>query len=325
MAEPSIEMIEASAARARVREACDRLLRLGGVRDAVRHHGFSFHDGAVHYIEAGGGQPVVLIHGAGGGCANWYRLIGPIAARYRVLAPDLPGFGESDAVAPHPPLGAQAAARLGTWLDATASPPWILVGTSFGGLAALRLAQARPADVRAVVLVDVVGVGTSLPLLVRLAAMRRLRGVLLRPSRRGTALLFRLLLTSNRDGIAPDHEQALIDYLHAADMAGGAAQLEATLAHFASWQGQREVLTAAELATLPMPVLVAWGERDRFVPVSDARSAASALPRAELRILEDAGHSPNWEAAEELTTAVLQFLDRLPRAVPSVRSGDTRA
>ena len=52
----------------------------------------------IHHLEAGSGSPVVLLHGGTGGGANWFRMIGPLSDRFRVLAPDLPGFGLSDPI-----------------------------------------------------------------------------------------------------------------------------------------------------------------------------------------------------------------------------------
>src|SRR5690606_8413263 len=166
-----------------VRTAADRLFSLVG--NSVSHHTRRTADGEFHHIEAGAGEPLVLVHGGGGGCANGFRIIGPLARHRRVLAPDLPGFGESSPIPPRAPLGAQAAEFLDDWLESIGVPSADVVGTSFGGLAALRLTQARPHCVKRLVLLDSVGLGAAVPVLVRLSALPLVGAVLLRPSRRG--------------------------------------------------------------------------------------------------------------------------------------------
>src|SRR5512141_1344414 len=84
-----------------------RLRDLGGV--AARSRYVTAADTELHYLEAGAGDALVLLHGAGGGAANWYRLIGPLAQRFRILSFDLPGFGFSSSIEPRPPLGQHVA------------------------------------------------------------------------------------------------------------------------------------------------------------------------------------------------------------------------
>src|SRR5690606_40495544 len=103
----------------------------------------------------------------GGGAATWYRIIGPLSRECRVLALDLPGFGLSGPAAPAVPLGGYVAGVVEEWLSRIGVERCTLVGTSFGGLAALRLAQRRPERVVRLALLDTVGLGRDLPALVR--------------------------------------------------------------------------------------------------------------------------------------------------------------
>ena len=63
---------------------------------AVRSHHSVLRGGRVHWVGAGRGEPIVLLHGLGNNCLVWRRVIPTLAASHRVIVPDLPGFGHSD-------------------------------------------------------------------------------------------------------------------------------------------------------------------------------------------------------------------------------------
>lgn len=296
-------MVERSA----VETAMRRLLETGG---SSARSVMSSAPAAFHHLEEGSGPPVVLLHGGTGGGANWFRLFAPLAQRYRVLAPDLPGFGLSAHAAPGAPLGRSAAQLLDRWLGEHGVEGALVVGTSFGGLAALRLAQHSPGRVSRLLLLAAAGLGRGVHPLVRLAAVPGLTHAAVGPTRRGTTLLFRTLLTADRSDLADRQRAALLDYLHTSARAAGTRYLAATLRLFVSVRGQREVLTAEELRTLPQAVAVVWGARDRFLPVRHARRAGRLCPRASTLILERVGHSPNWEAPAAVVTAIHELARR---------------
>lgn len=264
----------------------------------------------LHYLEAGRGPVVVLLHGGSGGGANWFRLIGPLAARYRVLAPDLPGFGLSPARTASAPLGVQAAGVLQAWLDTIGVERATVVGTSFGGLAGLRLAQRDPARVARLALITPVGLGPEASWLLRSAALPVVGPLVLRPSRRGTAWLFRTLLTSDRRTLSGAQQQALIEYLWRSAAAADPRMLARTVRLFAGVRGQREWLEDGELRGLPQPLAVIWGGRDRLIPLAHAVRLKRVRPDALFRALPRTGHSPNWEAPGAVLDALGQLLER---------------
>jgi pimeloyl-ACP methyl ester carboxylesterase len=268
-------------------------------------------DGAAfHYLEAGAGEVVVLIHGGGGGGANWFRLIGSLATTHRVLAPDLPGFGLSAERAASGSLGGEAAKLLTHWLDRIGVERATIVGTSFGGLTALRLAQTQRARVARLGLISSAGLGREATWLLRAATLPLLGPVLVRPSRPGTALLFRMLLTTDRSQLSEAQQQALVEYLFQSGSVMDARSFARTLRRFAGVRGQREVCGTAELAPLDMPAVVIWGRRDRLLPTAHAEAAAGALPNAVLTIIDRSGHSPNWETPGDVLAAIRALLAR---------------
>ena len=294
-------------ADASVRAVMETLLALGGA--SVESSFTDLPAGAIHHLEAGAGPTLVLVHGASGGGANWYRLIGRLARTFRVLAPDLPGFGLSPGRLARPPLGRETALHLAEWLDTLGTEPAFVAGTSFGGLAAFRLAQLRPEHVRGLVLLDSVGLGRRIAWGVRLAALAPLAPIVRRPSREATAFLLDRLLTAGPRSLPPEHRRALIEFLYAVERASAADLLSRTLPLFASARGQREVLDPAELAGVTVRTLIVWGERDRLLPPAHGRRAAAAMPNARFEMIAGAGHSPNWESPDRLLAILETFVE----------------
>nr|PZN91355.1 MAG: alpha/beta hydrolase [bacterium] len=294
-----------SSARARLWWAMQRLLALGGVEAESRE--VEAAGTRLHYLAAGArGPTVVLLQGASGGAANWYRVLGPLSRKCRVLALDLPGFGFSAPASPVGPLGEYVAGVVDDWLVRVGVERYALVGTSFGGLVALRLAQRRPERVERLVLLDAAGLGRELPGLVRLAGLPLLGPAVLKPSRPGTRWLLDHVLTSRP--LPREHAAALVDYLFWSARTGDARLLAAAVARFCDLGGQREVLGDEELAALHAPTLVVWGAEDRFLPAAHGERAAALIPRSAFVRIRGAGHSPNWEAPEELLAALVPFV-----------------
>lgn len=274
----------------------------------------------IHYLDVGRGRPVILVHGGGGGGANWFRVMGPLSQRYRVLAPDLPGFGLSSWMEPRRPLGWTGASWLASWLDGVGVDRFDIVGTSLGGLLALRLAQRWPERVGRLVLLSSAGLGRSVPWPVRLATLPGVGRWGLRPKLAGTRWLFERYLTSNRGQLRGQREAALLEYLYRSERLGDARQMARALRAFCGVGGQREVVSAGDLKRLSTPTLVVWGGRDRFFPVRHGERAAAGMAAGRFALIPEAGHSPNWETPGSFTEALLAFLSG---AVVGRRGGES--
>jgi pimeloyl-ACP methyl ester carboxylesterase len=284
----------------------ERLLKLGGV--APRRRFTTVGGTSLHSLQAGSGRPLLLLQGAGGGAANWYRLFAALARFREVHALDLPGFGFSHPIQPERPLADAVARLIEGWLSEVGIDRCAVVATSFGSLAALRAAHLFPARMSRLVLLNGVGLGRELPLAVRLAGLPILGRMGARPSRSGTRWLLRSLLTRRGVRLPREHESALVEYLYASAAAGDPAWMARVYRLFGGWRGQREVVSAAQLGAVQLPVLVVWGALDPFLPVAHAQRAVSLIPRAVLRLLPRTGHSPTWECPDEVLRVVTPFL-----------------
>jgi pimeloyl-ACP methyl ester carboxylesterase len=107
----------------------------------------------LHYRETGAGAPVVALHGSAATSGQWRFLAGCLEGRFRVLAPDLPGYGRSEPLEDGAPDLARVAARLVPLID-NCGEPVHLVGHSFGGAVALKIAIAMPERVRSLTLIE---------------------------------------------------------------------------------------------------------------------------------------------------------------------------
>ncbi|MEV6829685.1 alpha/beta fold hydrolase [Amycolatopsis sp. NPDC051102] len=222
--------------------------------------------------------PVVALQGSGGTAAHWLPDIATLAGRLRVHAVDAPGEPGRTAEV-RPPLGSPAYAEwLDDVLDALGLPRAAFLGTSLGGWWALDYALRRPARVDALALVNPSGIGRRrVAPIVRFAAYR-LCGAWGR--RRALAMV--------AAGSPPDPARRAI----------GEFTL-ATFEHFKPRLGAIPVFPAERLRELAMPVQAQFGARDVLLDQRDAAARLrEALPDADVRLAEDAGHFlPGWAGA----------------------------
>jgi pimeloyl-ACP methyl ester carboxylesterase len=105
------------------------------------------------YREAGSGPPVIALHGSAATSGQWRFLAGCLEGRFRVIAPDLPGYGRSEPLEDGAADLARVAARLVPLID-NCGEPVHLVGHSFGGAVALKIALAMPERVKSLTLIE---------------------------------------------------------------------------------------------------------------------------------------------------------------------------
>jgi pimeloyl-ACP methyl ester carboxylesterase len=260
----------------------------------------------MRYFVRGEGRPLVLVHGLGGGAANWIELAPLLAERRRVLVPDLPGHGGSSPLPAAPNLAAYAD-RIALVIDREDMAPAPVVGHSFGGTVALRLAIRRPDAVSGVVLAAAAGISSAR----RLAQAVVTVSGLVRPGRVAARARFRIART-------PWLRYAVFGRWGAADPAALSAAavegfLEPQLLHTDTRSagralGQEDLRT--ELDRVRCPCLVLWGARDAMVPLVDGFEYARRL-RAPLCVIADCGHLLIGERPDACLDAIESFLNRI--------------
>jgi pimeloyl-ACP methyl ester carboxylesterase len=261
------------------------------------------------YLEAGQGPPVVLLHGLGATNASMLPTLSELARDHRVLAPDLPGFGNSAK-----PLGAYDPAFFASWFSAFLSAVGVerahLIGNSMGGRIAIEAGLRNPERVDRLVFY-----APSMAFK-RLRAFRPLVRFLVAEMAavpmavpRATVLTVLRALFANPARLADRwYESAADEFLRVFATARGriaffsaARQIYLEEAHGARGFWSR-------LPRLGRPALFLWGRRDVLVPHGFARHVETALPRARSIILEDCGHVPQFEHPVRTHRLVREFL-----------------
>lgn len=241
-------------------------------------------DGAVlTYRETGSGPALVLVHGSPGSGRSWARVVPHLAARYRVLTPDLPGYGGSTAVS-HDPAERTAAmgAAIGA-LVASLGEPVHLCGHSYGGNVALHAAVARRACIARLVLLEPVFFHA-----LRLGGDERTLG---------PAAQFFADYADRVTGGEPAAVHRMVDFWFGSGaFAGMPEPVQAFMVAQAPQNGVdvraafAEQVSPAALGSLSMPVVVGLGEASPPVTGAIARALVGCLPHATLAGIRDANH-----------------------------------
>ena len=238
--------------------------------------------------------PLVLVHGAGGTRLHWPPQIRRMRAGFRVLAPDLPGHGESSGVGEETIAG--YAHRLWDWAAALALPPFVLAGHSMGGAIALHTALERPGGLAGLILI---GTGA------------RLR---VHPE----------LLEASRDpGQFEAAIQQLVDWSYAEDAPAELVCLaRERMAEIEPGVLHRDLLACdrfnliERLSEIQVPTLVLCGEEDRLTPAKYSHFLAEHIPGAELRLIPRAGHMVALEQPEVVAKTIRRFMAHLGQTSP---------
>jgi pimeloyl-ACP methyl ester carboxylesterase len=269
-------------------------------------------DGRELFVAQGGeGTPVVLLHGGGpgaSGLSNFSRNVDALAARHRVIVPDLPGYGKSTKSLDHSnPFKSLADAVRGL-LDALGIERAHLVGNSYGGAAALRLALDSPERVDRLVLMGPGGIGTTrgLPTDGLKALLSYYTGE--GPSREKLETFIRTYLVADGqavpDGVIDERYQASIDPEVVANPP--LRRPSGPLAPRTLWR--MDFTRDKDLARLPVPTLVVWGQEDKVNRPSGGPMLADTIPNCELWTVPGAGHWVQWEEADLFNERLAAFL-----------------
>lgn len=257
---------------------------------------------------AGAGAPVVLLHGGGpgaSGMSNYSRNIDALAEHYRVIVPDMPGYGRSfKGVDGRDPFGFLADHIRGM-LDQLGIHRAHLVGNSYGGACALRLALDTPQRVNKLVLMGPGGIGIT-----RGLPTNGLKNLLAYYGGDGPSIdKLRTFIQTYLvyDGDAVPEELIESRYRASIDpevVANPPLQRPAGLQTLWRMDFTRD----RRLSDLKTPTLVIWGRDDKVNKPSGATLLGDRMPNADVIITANTGHWVQWERADLFNTVTAAFL-----------------
>lgn len=262
----------------------------------------------IRFSELGSGPPVLMLHGGGpgaSGVSNYSRNIGALARHFRVIVPDMPGYGGSGKVVNREdPFGGLADYMTGL-LDCLEFPAAHVVGNSLGGAVALRMALDNPAQVSSLVLMGPGGVGTS-----RSLPTKGLRQLLNYYGGNGPSL--EKLRTFIRESLVYDGAavpEELIEGRYRASIdpevvASPPLRRPRSLSALRAMDFTRD----PRLSRCATRTLVLWGIEDRVNRPGGASALQRRMPHCDVYLFSKTGHWVQWERADEFNGCVTAFL-----------------
>lgn len=271
-------------------------------RAGLSHEQLSVHNLNIHYYRGGpaSGETLVLLHGFAADKDNWLRFSRPLTQDYRVIALDLPGFGDSDLPPGSYDVGTQAE-RLADILDELGVQQAHVLGNSMGGQIAALFAARYPERVRSLALFANAGIDSPQKSeLYRLLARGEPNPLVIRQPQDFDKLLRFVFVEP------PYLPESLKRYL------GERAMAKAT--HYDQVFKQlveRPVPLAPELPKIQAPTLLLWGRQDRVLDVSSIEVMQPLLNKPNVVIMDNVGHAPMLERPEESALLYRGFLEGL--------------
>ena len=290
-----------------------RLIRAEYARQRIAH-GFSLRHADIDgvrwaWVERAADSPdaptLVMLHGYTGSKENWYRLCARLGRRYRLVAPDLPGWGDSQRDAGGDYGYAAEASRVAAFLRHVADRPVVLLGHSMGGGIAALVAARHPARVDKLVLLDAAGVefaenrfgldvldGNNPFGIDDAASLEQYLSILFHQRTARPSLpwpgAWALIASRRRDA---DFEQSVLERIGRSDE------------RFLPWQ---------EAARIRQPTLLAWGAHDQVIDPSALGRYAQQIPHARSLLLARSGHMTLMEEPDAVADAVVALIEEDP-------------
>ena len=283
--------------------------------DLVTHHRASLREGELHYVSAGSGPLVILLHGFPEFWFSWRHQIAALSrAGYRVVAPDMRGFNLSGK-----PGGVAAydvdrlTADVCQLMDHLGEEHAAVGGHDWGGHVAWWLANDHPERVRKLVVMNFPHPGHALRVLRDPGQLRKSWYILFFqlpwiPERAVSARDFQALRdVFSTHTVHPNAFSASdIDrYVEAFRQPGA---LTATVNYYRAMLRRHPWKKLQRLRPLPMPVRMIWGSQDRHIELRHAVPPPSHVPLCDVQIIEDASHWVQVDTPERVNDLLLEFL-----------------
>ena len=252
-----------------------------------------------NYLEAGQGDPVILIHGSGPGVtayANWRFTIEPLAQKYRVLAPDIAGFGYTERKSDQQYSLDFWVKHLTGWMDAVGVKKARFIGNSFGGSLTLAIASRYPERVESFVLMGAAGVEFELtPELDAIwgyePSIENMRKIVMSFAYDTSMMTDDLVRSRYEASVRPGYHESFSKMFEV--------------------PRQRHIKALAtpddQIRKIPHRAMVVHGRDDKIVPPTNSTKLHSLLKNSDLHMFSNCGHWTQIERKNDFNKLVLDF------------------
>jgi pimeloyl-ACP methyl ester carboxylesterase len=244
----------------------------------------------VQYYSAGQGEPLVVIHGGGGDAKTWWNNINVLASKYTVYAPDLPGYGGSQALA-----GNYYVPELAEFIDrftvSLGLEKFHLMGHSLGGGIALNYTLNWPGKVKKLVLVSSLCLGREIGLWLRLLSFA------------GTIHYLGTFALDMLRGL-----KWVLKKLNPMEFVFPLTKASVIIGENITTFKQQKLVLKNRLPELHVPTLLVWGARDPVVPVKQAYAAAKEIPSCQVMVFKNRGHNVHRDELKLFSSILTTFL-----------------
>lgn len=260
----------------------------------------------VRYVEAGEGPAVLLLHGLSSSLITWYCNIAPLAeAGFRVIALDLPGYGDSDKPS-HLDYDSESGARfLFDFTEKLGIERLSVVGSSAGGLIVGVFALTYPERVEKLAMVGSGGLGRQVSWVLRLMTIPGIGEMIYHPRFKGWFSMSPRIFYNPPDFLG----EVLPELMRVRHLPGARSAMLRSLRSGVNVFGLRPKQNIlARLQESDIPVMLVWGENDPVIPVSVAEGARRVLPKGAVHTVPECGHWPHMEKADLFNGILTGFL-----------------
>ena len=266
------------------------------------------HGDRVAYRDAGSGETLLLIHGMAGSSETWRAVIPQLAKKYRVIAPDMLGHGQSDK-----PRGDYSLGAFAVWLrdllDELGVTRATIVGQSLGGGVAMQFVYQHPDYCQRLVLISSGGLGPDVGWTLRLLSAPGAELIL--PVIAPKPVLNvgnKLRSWLSAAGIqSPRGAEIWSAYSSLSDSQTRHAFLR-TLRSVVDYRGQAVSALNRLHLTSQLPTMAIWGDKDQIIPLDHAYAAQAARPGSRLEVLAGVGHFPHVERPTDVVDLIDDFI-----------------
>ena len=257
-----------------------------------------------HYVVAGEGSPVLLVHGLGASMVVWRENVADLAQRFKVYVIDLPGHGDTDK--PDIEYDAESTVEyIRKFVEFLGVGKIALMGNSLGGGLVLMTALMHPEIVFKLALVSSGSLGREVSIWLRLPSLPVIGEIVTNGPVDNTEFMLQKAFFDK--SLAT--KELVAELRRTNSLPGARKAVLKIIRNFISLFGvKRQYVRARDVGRLEMPILIVWGAEDKVIPPKHAYRAATNNSRVDLHVFSNCGHMAQLERPSEFNRIALEFL-----------------